>query len=109
MDDFHTDQSTTLDFKGEGNAPIGVALWAWLNEEAENQLDKPPGRLKPDQWKSGDQLWLVEMVAPGATQQNMLRETMVADLLKTSLKNKSFKYHHNDPALKKREVRVFPE
>jgi hypothetical protein len=58
------------------------------------------GRLAPDDWKSGDSCWLVEVIAPfGKT------DEMLADLRNTSLADKTFKFHYNAPN-GKREVKT---
>jgi cytolysin-activating lysine-acyltransferase len=44
--------------------PIGVALWAFVNEEVERQLLSGNAKLASADWKSGEKLWLVEVVAP---------------------------------------------
>lgn len=44
--------------------PIGVALWAFVNDEVEQRLMSGHARLAPADWKSGNKLWLVDVVAP---------------------------------------------
>jgi cytolysin-activating lysine-acyltransferase len=44
--------------------PIGVALWAFVDDEVEQRLLSGRAKLAPDDWKSGKKLWLVEVVAP---------------------------------------------
>lgn len=51
-------------------APVGVALWACVSDEVDKKLadniDRPV-RLRPDEWTSGDTLWLIDAVgAPEA-------------------------------------------
>jgi len=51
-------------------APVGVALWACVSDEVDKKLadniDRPV-RLRPDEWSSGDTLWLIDAVgAPEA-------------------------------------------
>jgi len=53
-------------FHDEGR-PVGAALWAFLSEEAEAKFSEKPLRLRPDEWKSGDRCWVIELIAPGAT------------------------------------------
>ncbi|MEM6682753.1 MAG: toxin-activating lysine-acyltransferase [Pseudomonadota bacterium] len=95
-------------FRGE-NQPAGYATWAYLSEEAEQKLitgaDTGSGaRLRPDEWKSGDRLWLVDMVVPTANAENKLAEACLADLLQGPLKGKKVKFHRTDPATGKRDV-----
>ena len=54
--------------------PIGVVLWGTVNEEVEQRLAGGVGKLRPQDWKSGDKLWVMpeacfqhdEVIAPGA-------------------------------------------
>jgi cytolysin-activating lysine-acyltransferase len=84
-------------FHNEGR-PIGAALWAFLSEEAEAKLSMSPPRLRPDEWKSGDRCWLVDLITPGATVENKHTAVMVADLRQTGLKGQAFSFHQIDPA-----------
>ena len=127
-----------------GQRPVGVALWAYLNAEAEQKLMKSGARLRPDEWRAGDSaalvetlksatrapgapemptaegeaaaepaaarpepagaLWLVDLICPYATPQNKLAEVLLADLRSSVFKDKTFKYHRNDPKTGAREV-----
>lgn len=94
--------------------PLGFALWAHLSEEAETRMTAAVAagggaRLRPDDWKSGDRLWLVELVAPFATPENKLTEAMVADLIQNVFGEAKFKFHSMDPSTGKREVKEIGE
>jgi cytolysin-activating lysine-acyltransferase len=52
-----------------------VALWAFVNDQVEERLKSGHARLAPADWKSGDKLWLVDIMAPFGG-----REAMLADL-----------------------------
>ena len=54
--------------------PIGVALWAKVNEETEDRLKAGNARLRPQDWKSGDRLWIVEIIAPFGGHEEMLKD-----------------------------------
>jgi len=49
---------------------VGLAYWAKVSEEVENKIKEQiansvfPIRLKPEDWESGDRLWLLDVVAP---------------------------------------------
>lgn len=92
----------------EGERPVGFALWAKCNEAAERKLDKglldPANRLTPVEWVSGDQVWLIDLVAPFATAENRHREIMMADLIAGPLKGRAFKLHRTDPQTGERRV-----
>lgn len=68
--------------------PAGLALWAYLSDEAEARLNAGAGKLKPEEWKSGPHLWLVDVIAPfgGA-------EEMLADLRANVFPTTPFKLH----------------
>lgn len=54
--------------------PVSYVSWAFLNEEAEGHLLRNGGKLRPDDWKSGDRLWIIDMVAPFGGIENMLKD-----------------------------------
>jgi len=55
--------------------PVGVALWASVSTAVDQRLSdlSAPWRLQPDEWRSGDIPWLVELVADTRTQQALLK------------------------------------
>ena len=55
--------------------PVGVVFWATVDAEVEARLAAGTSKLRPQDWKSGEALWVVEVIAPfgGA-------EAMVQDL-----------------------------
>ena len=54
--------------------PISFVSWAFLDEAAEKRLFANGGKLRPEDWKSGDRLWLMDVVAPFGGVENMLRD-----------------------------------
>jgi cytolysin-activating lysine-acyltransferase len=44
--------------------PIGVVLWAMVSDEVAARLSEGTTKLRPQDWKSGDKLWVVEVIAP---------------------------------------------
>ena len=86
--------------------PLGVAIWAKLSEAAEAKLEKGE-RLEPEDWRSGDRVWLVELISPFATPENKLSEAMLLDLMQGPFKQVAFNLHRTDPATGRRDkVRV---
>jgi cytolysin-activating lysine-acyltransferase len=58
----------------DGN-PVGFASWAYLGEEAEERIvTKSIRRLMPTDWKSGENLWLIDFLSPFGGQEEMLKE-----------------------------------
>ena len=72
--------------------PVGAATWAFLSEEAEAKLNAKPPRLRPDEWKSGDRCWLVDLIAPFATKETQMAARMLADLSHTALRGLNFQF-----------------
>jgi cytolysin-activating lysine-acyltransferase len=77
--------------------PLGVAFWGHLSEAAEAKVQVGE-RLTMEDWKSGDRLWLLELISPFTTPENKLTEAMFADMLTGPFKGKAFSLHRNDPA-----------
>ncbi len=73
--------------------PFAFVSWAFLNEEAENRLVLNGGKLRPQDWKSGENLWLVDIVAPfgGA-------DKVLADLQQNEFPGKTIRILVPDPA-----------
>lgn len=69
------------------NKPIGVVLWARVSPEVEARLAAGTSKLRPQDWKSGDKLWVVEVIAPfGAA------EELVKDLKAKVFPNEKIKF-----------------
>lgn len=117
----------------DGQSPMALALWAYLSEEAERKLEKGGTSLRPDEWRTdslevmdiltarnreGDgspiadalgepkgSLWLVDLIAPLATPENRMAESIIADLSKTLFKGRRMKFHITDPETGRRTVK----
>ena len=72
--------------------PAAVALWASVSEETEERLMAGAQKLRPDEWKNGDRMWLIELIAPFGAQDEIMR-----DLAGSVFEGKSFKFHHLNP------------
>jgi hemolysin-activating ACP:hemolysin acyltransferase len=57
-------------------APVGVVLWASVSADVDRRLSdlSAPARLRPDEWRSGDVPWLMELVCDTRAQQALLKE-----------------------------------
>lgn len=63
------------------SAPIAYVSWAKLSDTAAQRYIEAPHHLTAADWKSGDQIWLIDLVTPfGAAAEVMkeLRETVFA-------------------------------
>ena len=94
----------------DGDKPVGLALWARCNAQAEEKLQRgvvePANRLTLEEWVSGDRVWLIDLIAPFATVENHHREVMVADLISGPLRGQPFRFHQTDPATGKRTIQT---
>lgn len=92
----------------DGDKPVGLALWAKCGPQAVTKLDKglleEGNQLTLEDWQSGDEVWLVDLIAPFATAENRQRELMFADLISGPLAGVPFSFHQTDPATGKRTV-----
>jgi len=94
----------------DGDQPVGLALWAKCSPAAEKKLEggmiEPENRLTLEEWDSGERIWLVDLIAPFATNQNRQREIMIADLISGPLKGQEFRFHQTDPSTGERKVQT---
>lgn len=56
-----------------GSLPMGFVSWARLSEEAELKYIHTQ-KLRPEDWKSGDRVWVIDMLAPFGNQENIFKE-----------------------------------
>jgi len=54
--------------------PIAYASWAMVGDEVEARLVSGVFKLKPADWRSGDRLWLIDLIAPPAEQEAVIAE-----------------------------------
>jgi cytolysin-activating lysine-acyltransferase len=62
---------------GDGAVAAGLAIWASVSDEVDRRLradPKPPLKLAPAEWKSGPNLWLIDLVAPSVLAGSILRD-----------------------------------
>lgn len=94
----------------DGQQPVGLGLWAKCGPSAVVKLEKGmielENRLSLEEWANGDQIWLVDLIAPFATAENKQRELMIADLISGPLAGKEFRFHQTDPGSGKRTVQT---
>ncbi|PPD28807.1 MAG: toxin-activating lysine-acyltransferase [Hyphomicrobium sp.] len=85
---------------GPGARPLGVVFWGEVSDDVEAMLSRGTTKLRPQDWKSGEKLWVVEVISPfgGAPE-------MVADLKAKVFPTREIKYLALD-ADGKPEVRV---
>jgi hemolysin-activating ACP:hemolysin acyltransferase len=62
---------------GKTSVPAAVVLWASVSPEVDKRLSESlnsPVRLRPDEWKSGDILWLIEAVGDSRVLPSLLKQ-----------------------------------
>lgn len=76
-------------------APVAAVLWASVSEETDKRLSENPGqrpRLRPDEWKAGEQLWIIDLAGEPAAVAGSLKY-----LAANEFKNKDVKMLLRDP------------
>ncbi|MEJ0060774.1 MAG: toxin-activating lysine-acyltransferase [Terricaulis sp.] len=93
-----------------GVAPVGFGIWAYLSPEIEArvqaQVESGVGaRLRPEDWKSGDRLWLIELVVLDHPDRDNVTTAMLTDLAKNVFPGQRLKLFAADPLTGRREVK----
>jgi len=60
-------------------APVACVLWASVSEEVDRRLETEAGRrirVRPDEWTSGQQLWIVDVAGEPRMVQGVLKHLM---------------------------------
>lgn len=78
-------------YRDKDQKPVGLILWAFVNDEVNKRLELGIGKLGFNDWKSGDILWIIDLIAPQGGGNKMLEE-----LKDTVFKGKKFKYQSVD-------------
>jgi cytolysin-activating lysine-acyltransferase len=55
-------------------SPVAFVTWAKLSQAAAERYRQPPHRIAPADWKSGDEIWIIDLVAPFGGGQEAIRE-----------------------------------
>ena len=54
--------------------PLGVVLWGTVSDEVEQRLVSGASKLRPQDWKSGEKVWAVEVIAPFGGAEDMIKD-----------------------------------
>ena len=87
--------------------PFAYVSWAFLDEEAERKLILNGGKLRPQDWKSGEHFWLMDIVAPFGDAAKVL-----ADIQQNEFPDRAIRLLVPDPAtggVTRRELKPFNE
>ena len=74
-------QNQYLLLKDQHGNPVGYASWALMSVEAEVRYIKQSSALSPEDWRSGDRLWIIDLITPFGHGNYMVR------ILKNHFKN----------------------
>lgn len=88
----------------DGKQPVAVALWASVSDEVEKELIAGRPRLRPNEWKSGNNLWLIDLVAPSVSNGSKAAEALVQEMASKVFQGRRFKMRAFDS--KTREMKT---
>lgn len=54
--------------------PIVVVLWASVLDEVAERLSQGTTKLRPQDWKSGDKIWVVEVISPFGGAEELVKD-----------------------------------
>lgn len=80
-----TGQFAVVEAQSKANGmttPISLMMWAFVSPEVDQRLRADPNepiRLSPNEWKSGDILWIVEAIGEQQLLQAMLQNAVVRE------------------------------
>jgi len=82
--------------------PVGIVTWALLSDELDQAMEKDDVELKPEDWRSGDNLWIIEMI-----NHPDVGPSIQADLTQTVFPNKVGKMRVLNPETKEWSVETY--
>jgi cytolysin-activating lysine-acyltransferase len=56
------------------NAPVAYVSWARLSEDVAKRYKQAPHHLSASDWKSGEQIWIVDLYAPFGGMQEVMKD-----------------------------------
>lgn len=89
--------------------PIGAVLWAKVGSEIDERMAASGianSHLNPEDWCSGNTLWITDMIFPFDSPKNNHLNTAFADLVTGRFKGKSFKMMRLDPSGESEPVEI---
>ncbi len=77
----------------KGGLPYAFVTWALVSPEVAQRLRSPQPKIAPHEWKSGDEVWLIDAIAPFGQLEETLKE-----LTEKHFPGKRVQAHLPDPA-----------
>ncbi|MGB8598822.1 MAG: toxin-activating lysine-acyltransferase [Burkholderiales bacterium] len=56
------------------DAPVGFATWAFVNDEIDKRFSSGNLKIGPTEWKTGPHLWLIDLVVPFGSQEDIVKD-----------------------------------
>ena len=56
------------------NAPVAYVSWAKLSDDVAKRYQQAPHQLSASDWKSGEQIWIVDLCAPFGGMQEVMKD-----------------------------------
>ena len=69
--------------------PIAAVIWASVNDEVDRRMSEnldSPVRLKPEEWRSGEHVWIIEAIGDGNAISGMLQHLKQTELKDTNVR-----------------------
>lgn len=70
----------------KGEIPWAFCTWAYVSDEVDARLRSSIPKIAPHEWKSGNHLWLIDVVAPFGE-----LDELIKDLAQTNFAGQAFK------------------
>jgi len=51
-------------YHNQNGFPVGFVCWAFLSDEIDKLYAEGKYKIKPDDWNSGKNVWIIELIAP---------------------------------------------
>lgn len=61
-------------FRDENNHPIAFITWAKLTEESEERILSGMKKLRPGDWRSGENIWIIDIIADPNLHEKILHQ-----------------------------------
>jgi len=93
-------QFATMDANTNGRStPVAAAFWASVSEDVDRKLleiNTIPIRLRPDEWRSGDIVWLIDIVGDNRVLPTFVRDLQNVVFMGRHVKMKAYKHRPED-------------
>lgn len=77
-------------YRDENGRPMGLVLWAKLDEAAEKRIMEGASRIRPQDWDSGENRWIIDLLDLSGGQR---AQAIIDDMKANVFGETPFKYH----------------